>query len=197
MQATAMKNTTTEMAVSLDKRAANIRNYLQQAKEAAEKAATPYFILAGEELLAVKGELSPGEFTGWVERNFDFTDRTARRYMALAVEIKGLPERTRVSAQTQADVLRAIGQPPQEEGARARDRAIRPILEKIDTNTLSLRRDELKRREEREAERQLALQLIDIGYKILAQKLHPDKPDGSREAMRRLNAVRDRLKSCT
>jgi hypothetical protein len=51
----------------------------------------------------------------------------------------------------------------------------------------------LKREQERELQRKLALQLIDIGYKALASKLHPDK-GGSREAMSRLNAVRERLK---
>jgi hypothetical protein len=35
----------------------------------------------------------------------------------------------------------------------------------------------------------LALQLIDIGYKVLSVKLHPDK-GGSHDAMRRLNKVR-------
>jgi hypothetical protein len=39
----------------------------------------------------------------------------------------------------------------------------------------------------------LAMQLIDIGYKALATKLHPDK-GGSGDAMSRLNEVRDRLK---
>jgi DnaJ-class molecular chaperone len=39
----------------------------------------------------------------------------------------------------------------------------------------------------------LAMQLIDIGYKALATKFHPDK-GGSRDAMSRLNEVRDRLK---
>jgi hypothetical protein len=52
----------------------------------------------------------------------------------------------------------------------------------------------LNRVEEREAQRKLGLQLIEIGYKALASKLHPDKVGGSRDAMTRLNTVRDRLK---
>lgn len=70
---------------------------------------------------------------------------------------------------------------------------VKQIITRVDTETLNLKRDELKRAEERDAQRQLALQLIDIGYKVLARTLHPDK-GGSREAMARLNAVRDRLK---
>jgi hypothetical protein len=53
----------------------------------------------------------------------------------------------------------------------------------------------MTRREERKAEAQLGLRLIDIGYKVLARELHPDKVGGSREAMTRLNRVKDRLKS--
>jgi hypothetical protein len=47
--------------------------------------------------------------------------------------------------------------------------------------------------DERTLRNELALQLIDIGYKALATKLHPDK-GGSREAMTRLNQVRQMLK---
>jgi hypothetical protein len=53
--------------------------------------------------------------------------------------------------------------------------------------------EELSRQEERDAERKLALLVIDTGFKALASKLHPDK-GGSRDAMARLNRVRDRLK---
>jgi hypothetical protein len=41
---------------------------------------------------------------------------------------------------------------------------------------------------------ELAMKLIDIGYKVLAMKLHPDRRGGSREAMERLNKVRKILK---
>lgn len=46
---------------------------------------------------------------------------------------------------------------------------------------------------EAELRHELSIQLIDIGYKVLATKLHPDK-GGSPEAMLRLNAVREILK---
>jgi hypothetical protein len=70
---------------------------------------------------------------------------------------------------------------------------VKQVVGQLDTETLNLKREDLKRQEEREAQKALALQLIEIGYKVLARELHPDK-GGSREAMARLNAVRDRLK---
>ncbi len=54
--------------------------------------------------------------------------------------------------------------------------------------------DALTRSQERDAERTLAHRLIDIGYKVLAKELHPDKVGGSKDAMKRLNSVRDKLK---
>jgi hypothetical protein len=41
--------------------------------------------------------------------------------------------------------------------------------------------------------RELAEELIDIGYRALATRLHPDR-GGSKDAMSRLNRVRDELK---
>jgi hypothetical protein len=48
--------------------------------------------------------------------------------------------------------------------------------------------------EGRDLEAKLGLRLIDIGFKSLARDLHPDK-GGSREAMTRLNKVRERLRA--
>jgi hypothetical protein len=44
------------------------------------------------------------------------------------------------------------------------------------------------------AELELANKLVDIGFKSLAKKLHPDMPGGSTEEMSRLIKVRNRLK---
>ena len=52
---------------------------------------------------------------------------------------------------------------------------------------------EAQGRAEREAQRQLGRQLVDIGYKALAKELHPDT-GGSQEAMARLNRARDHIK---
>jgi hypothetical protein len=46
------------------------------------------------------------------------------------------------------------------------------------------------------AQKALGRRLIDIGYKALASKLHPDK-GGSPEGMSRLNTVRDQLRRVT
>jgi hypothetical protein len=50
------------------------------------------------------------------------------------------------------------------------------------------------RTEETRLLRMLAVELVDIGFKALATRLHPDH-GGSEQAMRRLNRVRRELKS--
>jgi len=45
-------------------------------------------INAGERLIEAKATLRHGEWTPWLEQNFEFTDRTARNYMRLAANRK-------------------------------------------------------------------------------------------------------------
>ena len=60
-------------------------------------------------------------------------------------------------------------------------------------NVGALAREQQNKEREAQLIRNLSHQLIDIGYKVLASKLHPDK-GGSPEAMARLNHVRKALK---
>jgi hypothetical protein len=66
------------------------------------------------------------------------------------------------------------------------------VLREVDVE--ALRQSAQSAAKERDMERTLYLQMIDIGFKILAVKLHSDK-GGKDEAMARLNRVRARAKS--
>jgi hypothetical protein len=68
---------------------------------------------------------------------------------------------------------------------------VRQITNRV--NVEALASEERARKQEQQLIRQLGNQLIDIGYKVLATKLHPDK-GGSTEAMGRLNRVRELLR---
>jgi hypothetical protein len=54
--------------------------------------------------------------------------------------------------------------------------------------------DQAEQLKELRAVNELARKVIDIGYRVLAKEAHPDK-GGSTETMRRLNAVRRRLRA--
>lgn len=148
--------------------------------DAGDKAGIEHYRRAGEMLLEAKEQVGHGEWRGWVERNFHLSLSTAQRYMTL-VE---MPRARGFTSLRQATGQRGGGkvswqQPVQEIAARV--------------NVEALARDQLDREREQKMLHQLGHQLIDIGYKVLSAKLHPDK-GGSSEAMSRLNKVRSILK---
>jgi hypothetical protein len=70
----------------------------------------------------------------------------------------------------------------------------RTMIEKEPRTTMrTLYQAALNREAERDMQRKLGIQLINIGYRALAVELHPDL-GGSPEGMARLNHARDHLK---
>ena len=72
-------------------------------------------------------------------------------------------------------------------------RDIRRIMEGIDVDVDELSDENIPDSKEADLLRQLAVQIISLGYRALSFKLHPDR-GGSTEAMQRLNQVRTTLK---
>jgi ParB-like chromosome segregation protein Spo0J len=99
-----------------------------------------------------------------------------------------IAEALNVSARTistDLDGFEAPSKPPRPKGGRPKGSIGRQPAE-----------DAMARQAEQELQRELALQLINAGFRALAAKLHPDK-GGSKEAMVRLNQVRARLRSAS
>jgi len=166
-----------------------IQDDLKHAKEAAARAGMPYYQAAGEKLLEAKSQVPYGEFRDWARRHFKLSDTQITYYMKFAAENVSVDTFSTISAMRRA-TQPGYGPRP---SSQPWHEPVKQIIDRVDTETLNLKREELKRADERDAQRRLALQLIDIGYKVLARTLHPDK-GGSRDAMARLNAVRNRLK---
>jgi len=153
-----------------------------------DAAGVEFYRRAGEMLLEAKEQLTHGEWTPWLKRNFTLCPRTARDYMALAARLIGengsaLPFST-LSEFTQPDRAthhRPVWQEP-----------VREITSRV--NMEAIVAHERSRVQEQRLQQALGRQLIDIGYKVLCTKLHPDK-GGSTEAMARLNRVRSRLRA--
>ena len=165
----------------------------------AEKAGMDYYKAAGEKLNEAREGYFEGNTAGffkWAEKHFGKSKTTLRTYMAFGTlhpgkSFKSLSEFSH-KHQGYEGTSRSSGRLHREWTA-----PIDAVAEKArnDARRLALE-DSLTRQQEREAERKLALRLIDIGFKVLARELHPDKIGGDREAMARLNRVRDRLKEC-
>jgi hypothetical protein len=184
-----------------------IKEDLRLGNEAAQQAGMPYYAAAGAKLLEAKEQLKHGEFRPWVRRNFGLSPSQTTRYLGLAQAIRKTEnDRARSFLQIGNDAARSfpsINAALKEIGhsgytapafkARPWHDDVKENIERAKREAERLRDEELTRQQERDAERKLALRLIDIGYKVLVKELHPDK-GGSRDVMARLNRVRDRLK---
>jgi hypothetical protein len=154
----------------------------------ANAAGLEHYRRAGEMLVEAKEQVTYGSWGRWLSKNFELSQVQARRYMRLA----RAPEPYSDSSSIAHDrsLAGAIGEKPSQ--FRAKYKELFEEAEKVDVPRLAEERqmteDEVKRR------REMAQTLIDLGYRAMATRLHPDR-GGSRDAMVRLNEVRDQLKS--
>ena len=159
---------------------------IQQELQDGDRAGLEHYRRAGELLLEARDAVAPFKWGAWLSQNFALSRPTAYRYMKLAEVQEG-----RLGAET--TITGAIGESSRD--SRRFSGGWQPIKEftaKIDTDRLAQERQTIET--EVRLHRELALELITAGYRALATRLHPDQ-GGSRDAMRRLNRVRDDLKS--
>jgi hypothetical protein len=165
-----------------------IKKDLHDGDEAAERAGMPFYIAAGRKLLEAKAtkerEVNAISWGAWLKRNFQLSREQARAYMRAAEDANGGIEWETLS-HARGD-FRPDHQP-------AFTEPVKDVLKNLRRDNFNLRQHDLSVVKEERLEHQLAIKLIDIGYKVLAVELHPDK-GGSAEAMQRLNRVRARLK---
>jgi hypothetical protein len=164
---------------------------------AGDKAGVDYYRQAGEELNEARDGHYEGDPQGfWIWAGKAFPDKSRNilnSYMGLAASTS--PK----SFKSLSDYLhRERGYKDNAPTGRLRRDWTTPIDDIAERARSEARRlaaqEEISRAEEREAEAKLGRRLIDIGFKVLARELHPDK-GGSREAMQRLSRVRDRLRA--
>jgi hypothetical protein len=162
-----------------------IQSELQQGNTAGRE----HFIRAGEMLIEAQDQVGRGRWTQWLKQNFELSRTTAYDYMNWARhQSSGAAGRSRYTS------LREMT------GHTERDRKDRQSKQQQDFRRVLhevARDDFVQERQARDDEirlhRELAEELVDIGYRALATRLHPDR-GGSKGAMTRLNRVRDELK---
>jgi hypothetical protein len=175
-----------------------IKVHIDAGDAAAASAAAPHYQKAAPLLREAKRDHFAGDTAGffaWVMKKFGKSKAQAMRWI----------EYSRDEADKSFKSLHKVEYTPKSQGGMGHTpRAARSWTQPVDEVAEKARRDQfrlaqqdsLSRAEEREAERKLASRLIDIGYKVLAKELHPDKMHGDKEAMQRLVRVRDKLKHC-
>jgi hypothetical protein len=178
----------------------DLKELFQEANEAAENATRSYYQKAAPLLI----EAQEGHFKGntagfyaWAQKKFGKSTTSIRTYIAYGIRdgrksFKNISEFVYTSKDKGG-----LGQKPRSLIDRPWTRPVDDIAQRAQREAFRLIQEEaLSRAEEREAKRKLAHRLIDIGYRVLAKELHPDKLDGDKAAMQRLVEVRDTLKHC-
>jgi hypothetical protein len=162
-----------------------IQGELQQGDTAGRE----HYRRAGEMLIEAKdsGQVAHGSWSRWLTKNFDLSQRTAQIYMQWAREM-----RTGSSHFSSMYQMRGGTDRDREERTSTQQKQFRRSMREITRDDFVQERQ--RRDDELQLHRDLAMQLIDLGYRALATRLHPDR-GGSKEAMARLNIVRDELKS--
>jgi len=127
----------------------------------------------------------PGGASGWaayLRKHFDYSVARAQRHIAFY--------RKELRDQRKYERLAHAGVGGNKNYSKTYE-AIKPQLRQFDAEA----RRNIAQLDQRAAQRKLGHQLIDIGYRALAVKCHPDK-GGSDAMMANLTAVRDRLRRC-
>lgn len=165
-----------------------IQSELQQGNNAGHE----HYRLAGEMLIEAKEQVGHGGWNRWLSKNFELSPLTAQRYMRMARLHDEMRRGVTQSAPT--SISQMIGDTERRrEGRQSKQRqAFRSALRDVARDEFVQERQ--VRDQEIELHRSMAGRLIDLGYKALAMELHPDR-GGTKEAMTRLNRVRDELRS--
>lgn len=151
----------------------------------ANSAGLEYYIHAGAKLREARPQVPSHRWPHFLTTKFGISKMTAWRWMTAS-------EKSEDGQRIGADTLDQItGEGQKQKKRRAKQRGVLDAVSDVDVDDLAQKQMD-SRQQEIELHRKLALDLIDIGYKALARKLHPDA-GGSRDGMRRLNRVRDEL----
>jgi len=175
-----------------------IRDEIDHAKRAVEEAWKPFESRVGEYLLEARPQVPQGQWESWVTKNFEFSVRTAHNWMQYAKKLPEYQSGTNRSDFVKPPSVSQLVRGNQDfasEPARSWQPPVRQILTNKITPGFVERMAQEKENSERELKliRDLTIQMIDIGYKVLATKLHPDK-GGEADAMSRLTRAKNRLK---
>lgn len=140
----------------------------------------------GGYLAEMKPLIAKGKWGRYIRDNFEFSETTANRYMKFHREVAAHRKPTRLS---DVDPPRADHQPKGFASWRAASKDTgtgTPPRSKWDTESAKA---------DRPREKELGLELIEAGYRVLVQKYHPDK-GGDDASFRCLTNARAKLRRC-
>lgn len=165
---------------------------IQEELIAGNEAGMDHYIKAGRMLNEVKdsGQVPYGGWGRWLKDNFTLSQQTASDYMRVARKAEDYQSTGKVFT----TINDALDREPRTIKSVTKKNKLKSLFDGVDKVNVTRLADERQSREDEvKLHRELALQVIDLGYRALATRLHPDA-GGSRDAMSRLNTVRHELK---
>lgn len=162
---------------------------IQSELQLGNDAGREHYRIAGEMLIEAKDQVGHGGWGRWLKKNFEMHQSTAATYMRWA---RHHNERGALNMPPSLRVMRGDAERERETRQSKQQQAFQRVLRDVARDEFVQERQ--SRDEEVRLHRELAEELIDIGYRAIATRLHPDR-GGSKDAMARLNRVRDDLKS--
>ncbi len=166
---------------------------IQEELIAGNEAGMEHYVKAGKMLNEVKNsdQVAYGSWGRWLKDNFTLSRATASDYMRIARKVD---EEGPACIASYTTIDQAVGREPRTIKSVTKKNKLKSLFDGVDkVNVTRLADERQSRDDEIKLHRDLALQLIDLGYRALATRLHPDA-GGSRDAMTRLNTVRHELK---
>jgi Protein of unknown function (DUF3102) len=151
-----------------------------------------HYVKAGEMLIEARGQVAKGRWTRWLTENFELSSRTAGAYIGWAEHHDEVARGASGTKFQSMREMRGDTERQREQRQSKQQRAFRKAMHDVARDDFVQARQ--TRDEEAKLLRELAVELIDIGFRALATRLHPDR-GGSQTAMARLNRVRDELKT--
>jgi Protein of unknown function (DUF3102) len=159
--------------------------------EQGDRAGMQYYADAGDKLIEAKEQVAHGYWGSWLSKNFTLHGNTAGRYMRLARLRAEAAENHRAVVNLPSSLREMDGETKRAQKRRHAESTYKAVLRELETDLYA--QEQQTRVDEVKLHRDIALELVDVGYKALATRLHPDR-GGSKEAMARLNRVRSELK---
>jgi Protein of unknown function (DUF3102) len=163
-----------------------IQGELQMGNDAGQE----HYRRAGEMLIEAKEQVPHGRWGTWLSKNFTLHADTARNYMRWAREYQNRGGASEMQPTSMRQMTGHTERRREQYGSKQQQdfrRVLRDVARETFIQERQTRDDELR------LHRELAVELVTIGYRALATRLHPDR-GGSKDAMSRLTRVRDELK---
>jgi len=160
---------------------------------AGNEAGMEHYIKAGRLLNEVKDsdQVPYGSWGRWLKDNFHLGRTTAYDYMTVARKVD---EGGSSRPDDRTTIFKTIGREPRTVKIVTKKNKLKSLFDSVDNVNVTRLADERQSRDDEiKLHREVALQLIDLGFRALATRFHPDQ-GGSKDAMSRLNTVRNQLK---